>query len=84
VLTGRGAYSNRPVEVLLTAVRRREVPELEELVYHLDPDAFIIVTDARRVMGRGFENLERVVDLATAGGSSQEPPAPAPSAAPLH
>lgn len=57
-LEGRGAYSNKPMDVLLTAVRRSELPHLEELVYQIDPAAFLIVTDARRVIGKGFESLE--------------------------
>ncbi|HOY68402.1 MAG TPA: YitT family protein [Candidatus Ozemobacteraceae bacterium] len=57
-LEGRGAYSNKPMDVLLTAVRRSELPHLEELVYQIDPVAFLIVTDARRVIGKGFESLE--------------------------
>lgn len=64
LLAGRGAYTNRPMEVVLTAVRRRELPELEELVYRLDPAAFVIVTDARRILGRGFEDLEKIVERA--------------------
>lgn len=57
-LNGRGAYSNKPLDVLLTAIRRNQVPQLEELVYQIDPAAFIIVTDARRVIGKGFTSLE--------------------------
>lgn len=75
-LDGRGAYTNKRVEVLLVAVRRREVPLLEELVYKIDPRAFIIVTDARRVLGKGFEDLEQVVDLE--GGDTE--PASTPTA----
>ncbi|RCK80105.1 MAG: hypothetical protein OZSIB_3609 [Candidatus Ozemobacter sibiricus] len=61
-LHGRGAYTNQGIEVLLVAVRRGEVPLLEELVYQIDPHAFIIVTDARRVLGKGFEDLEEILD----------------------
>ncbi|MFZ2957366.1 MAG: YitT family protein [Candidatus Ozemobacteraceae bacterium] len=63
LLNGRGAYSNKPIDILLTAVRRREVPVLEELVYRIDPMAFIIVTDARRILGRGFDDLESEIDI---------------------
>jgi len=63
LLAGRGAYTNRPIEVLMTAVRRREVPMLEELVYRLDPHAFIVVNEARRVIGKGFDGLEDEVDV---------------------
>ncbi len=60
-LAGRGAYTNKTVDVLLTVVRRREVPRLEEIVYGIDSQAFIIISDARRVLGKGFEDLEEVV-----------------------
>jgi len=77
-LNGRGAYSNKPLDVLLTAVRRNQVPQLEELVYEIDPRAFIIVTDARRVIGKGFTSLEE--ELAgmkeITGGSMPNVPAP--------
>lgn len=63
-LKGTGAYSGDPTDVLLTAVRRRELGVLEEIIYRIDPRAFVIVTDARRVLGRGFENLESVIDKA--------------------
>ncbi len=64
LLAGRGAYTNRPSEVILTAIRRRELPVLEELVYRIDPAAFMIVSDARRIIGRGFDDLEKLVERA--------------------
>ncbi|MBF0499941.1 MAG: YitT family protein [Candidatus Riflebacteria bacterium] len=73
VLNGRGAYSNKSIEILLTAVRRREVPLLEELVYRLDPMAFLIVTDARRILGKGFDDLESEVDFDDASPSGNTP-----------
>jgi uncharacterized membrane-anchored protein YitT (DUF2179 family) len=60
---GRGGYTGRPVEVVLAAVRRSQLPQLEEIVYQLDPQAFIIVTDARRIVGKGFDNLEKLMQL---------------------
>ena len=64
LLKGTGAYSGDATEVVLTAVRRRELGILEEIIYKIDPQAFVIVSDARRVLGRGFENLENVIDKA--------------------
>ncbi|MBF0542825.1 MAG: YitT family protein [Candidatus Riflebacteria bacterium] len=63
VLNGRGGYTNRNYDILITAVRRREIPLLEELVYQVDHDAFLVVADARRVLGKGFDNLKREVEL---------------------
>lgn len=60
-LQARGVYTGESTEVLVTAVRRKELFKLEELVYRIDPKAFLIITDARRVLGRGFDKLETIV-----------------------
>jgi uncharacterized membrane-anchored protein YitT (DUF2179 family) len=61
LLNARGMYTGKATEVLLTAIRREQMPFLERLVYEIDPAAFIIVSDARRILGKGFEDLEAVV-----------------------
>ena len=40
--------------MLLCIVSRKEVIHLTEIVEQNDKDAFVIVTDAREVMGEGF------------------------------
>ena len=57
-LEGIGMYSGKPVGVLLTAIRRGELPILRRIVYDNDPKAFVIVGDARQVIGQGFTKLE--------------------------
>ena len=54
VLYGEGSYSGNPTKVILTAVKRRQVTELKELVTEIDPNAFIIVQEAHQVLGDGF------------------------------
>lgn len=78
ILPARGGYTGRPVEVVLTAVRRSELPQLEEIVYQLDPQGFIIVTDARRIVGKGFDNLERLMQLKHQFDGTPDP-APSPA-----
>ena len=62
LLQGRGGYSSAPTEVVLTAVRRNEVLRLEEIVYGIDSKAFLIISDARRIVGRGFVDLGEILD----------------------
>jgi len=57
-LEGVGMYSGKAVGVLLTAVRRGELPVLRRIIYEQDPKAFVIVGDARQVIGQGFTRLE--------------------------
>lgn len=55
-LKGRGLYTGTDREVLLTVVNRSEVSRLKEVVYEIDPGAFVILTDVREVLGEGFKN----------------------------
>lgn len=57
-LDGIGMYSGKPVGVLLTAIRRGELPALRRIIYEHDPKAFVIIGDARQVIGHGFTKLE--------------------------
>ena len=56
-LTGTGAYSGRDYRVILTAVRQQQLATVTELVREADPQAFIIVSEAREVLGYGFKDI---------------------------
>lgn len=56
-LTGQGAYTGRPYKVILTAVRQVELPVVTGIVREMDPAAFVIVSEAREVLGYGFKPL---------------------------
>ena len=49
-----GMYSNQKKKMLYCVVAKKEIVELTELVHKKDTNAFIIVSDAREVMGEGF------------------------------
>lgn len=51
----RGVYTGRDREVVLSVVNRSEVTRLKELVYGVDPRAFVILADAHEVLGEGFK-----------------------------
>jgi uncharacterized membrane-anchored protein YitT (DUF2179 family) len=57
VLRGMGGYTGEERPVLLCAVSQSEVTRLKRLVQELDPEAFVIVTAASEVLGKGFGNL---------------------------
>jgi len=54
-LKGRGLYTGTDREVILSVVNRSEVSRLKDIVYQVDPRAFIIVADVREVLGEGFK-----------------------------
>jgi uncharacterized membrane-anchored protein YitT (DUF2179 family) len=56
-LQGRGMYTNSERQVLLVIVSRSEIVRLKRLVKEEDPSAFMIITDAREVLGEGFKGF---------------------------
>ncbi|MEG1741405.1 MAG: YitT family protein, partial [Acetivibrio sp.] len=54
VLPAKGGYSREDKNMLLCAVDKKEIVILMDIVDKKDPDAFMIVTDAREVLGEGF------------------------------
>lgn len=53
-IESKGMYSNCSRSVLMCAVRRNEFVRLKQIVTNTDKNAFIILTDARNVLGEGF------------------------------
>ncbi len=60
ILEGEGAYSGEKKHVILCVVKRHQIPELRRTIRETDENAFVIVTDAKNVFGRGFENIAEV------------------------
>lgn len=59
LLQGRGAYTGTEKQVLMIAFKEKEIVDLKRRVYELDPEAFLIVCDARDVLGNGFSAYRR-------------------------
>ena len=58
VLAGKGAYTGKEHSVLLVALTVTEVPQLKALVSEADSNAFVIVSPAQGVFGKGFAPLD--------------------------
>jgi len=56
-LHGRGMYTQQDRDVLMVAVTVTEMNQLKAIVNAEDPNAFVIVSPAREVLGRGFQPL---------------------------
>lgn len=53
-LYAKGMYSGKEKCVLYCVVSQKEIVEVKEMVALVDPEAFVIVSDAREVLGEGF------------------------------
>jgi uncharacterized membrane protein len=57
-LEGMGMYTGKPHHVLLCVYDSDQAQAFKRIVKRVDPEAFVIVTDARDVRGSGFRPLE--------------------------
>lgn len=53
-INATGMYSNREKKMLFCVVGKKEIVRISEIAKKKDPDAFIIVSDVREVLGEGF------------------------------
>jgi len=53
-LSAKGAYSQKPTQVLMCVVRVWEYHHIKEIVYQVDPTAFVITTEVEHIIGEGF------------------------------
>ena len=53
-LISESGYMREGIMTILTVVSNREIAKLNQIVLDIDPKAFIIVHEAKEVMGRGF------------------------------
>jgi len=54
LLHGQGAYTGQEKQVVLVAIKQKQLAELKEAVSEIDRDAFVIVQNAHQVQGEGF------------------------------
>ncbi len=57
-LTGKGMFTGKPHGVLMCALTVTEVAHFKAIVSSKDPNAFVVVTPAQEVLGKGFTPLE--------------------------
>lgn len=57
LIRGEGMFTKKEKGVLLTCVKFNQIVPLKKWIKQLDDDAFVIVTDANEVFGKGFSEL---------------------------
>lgn len=51
---GQGAYTMQDKRIIYAAIKLTEIAKVKEIVNKIDPGAFMIISDASEVVGRGF------------------------------
>ncbi len=53
-LESKGMYTNKQRVTLMTVIPAKDIPKLKEVTHRVDENAFIIMSDAKEVLGEGF------------------------------
>lgn len=56
-LSGVGMYTKSQHNVLMTVIRKQQIPNFKRTIKSVDPTAFVIVSEATEVLGNGFKNI---------------------------
>ncbi len=54
LLYGESGYLQQDMQVILSIVSNRELPQVEKLIHSIDPESFMIISRVSEVRGRGF------------------------------
>lgn len=57
IFTGTGAYSGQERKMVYSVMSRRELEILKLHIKEIDPEAFVNVTEANEIIGKGFQSL---------------------------
>ncbi|MGB4504269.1 MAG: YitT family protein, partial [Syntrophaceticus sp.] len=55
-LQGKGMFTGEERPLLLCVVGKTEQSRLKQLIYEIDHQAFVFITDAHEVLGEGFRD----------------------------
>ena len=55
---GTGAYTGRDKKVIFTIMNLTELPKMKELVFSIDPNAFMVINDTLEVLGKRHGKLK--------------------------
>lgn len=59
LIEGKGMYTQSERQVLMTCVKPQQIDQMKNIVHDIDPHAFIVVTDANEVIGKGFSDRDQ-------------------------
>lgn len=58
-LYAQGTYTHADTKAVLVALSPKQVAELKDLVTNIDPEAFVIIQEAHKVLGDGFSKHDK-------------------------
>ncbi len=54
IIEGKGGYTGETSELIICAARSSEIPNIKRMCKEIDPEAFIVMSEANEILGYGF------------------------------
>ena len=59
LMDGKGMYTNKHHDVILTCVKNRQLTQFRQIVKEVDENAFVIINESTEVRGKGFKEWDK-------------------------
>lgn len=56
LLDGKGAYTGEEKNIVMVTVGKTQLPKLKEIIFQIDPRAFLTISESTEVYGKGFKS----------------------------
>ncbi len=63
IIKSSGLYSGEDKDMLFLVVKEKEVTRVKQMIKKVEPDCFIVITDAYDTFGEGFRDLPNTNDI---------------------
>lgn len=57
ILYGEGAFQNKDKRIAMCVADKKKSLVVEEIIKEIDPEAFLIITSANEIYGKGYKNI---------------------------
>lgn len=54
-ISGKGAYTDNEKDILFCVLPNTQIPDLKNIIEEYDPNAFLTISDASEIVGKGFK-----------------------------
>ena len=54
-ISAKGMYTKNTKEIVFCVIDQKQIPELKDMIYDIDENAFVVISNVSEVMGLGFK-----------------------------
>lgn len=56
-IQAKGMYTQNRKDIVFCVIKQKQIPEIKEMIYEIDENAFVVISNVSEVMGLGFKKF---------------------------